>query len=172
MKLLQVLNNVLREIEKLLLTSGIIGLAIITIGNVISRKAFNASWSWAEEVSQFILVLITYMGISYAARKGRHIRMTAFNDMMNNKGKKIMAIIVAIITFIFLFYLSYYSALYVLKAKEIGRITPALRFPYYLVVIWVPIGLFTAGIQYVLTVIKNIKEKDVWLSAEEKYEYK
>jgi hypothetical protein len=35
----------------------------------------------------------------------------------------------------------------------------------------VPIGFASAGIQYVRTIIKNIIEKDVWLSPEQQSEY-
>jgi len=169
--MLSKLNNLIKSFEKFSLSYGVISLAVITVGNVISRRAFNCSWSFAEEVSQFILVLITFMGISYAARKGRHIRMSAVHDLMSEKIQKILILIVSSVTTLVLFYLAYYAALFVLQVKGFGRVTPALMVPFYLVIIWVPIGLFLGGIQYLLTFIKNITHKEVWLSFEEKSEY-
>ncbi|MGD2272212.1 MAG: TRAP transporter small permease [Desulfobacterales bacterium] len=171
-RVLSFLNNSVTAIEKYILAYGVICLAIITIGNVISRKAFNHSWSFAEELSQFILVIITFMGISYAARKSRHIRMTAFYEMVNDKIKKLLMILISIVTMVILFYLSYYALLFVLKVQDYGRVTPALRLPFYWMIMWAPIGLFLGGIQYLLTLIKNLSHKDVWLSFDEKSEYK
>lgn len=166
------LNRLISSIEKYILGYRVISLAAITIGNVVSRKAFNYSWSFAEEISQFILVIITFMGISYAARKSRHIRMTAFYELVNERVKKIIMIFICLVTMLILFYLSYHALLFVLKVHGYGRVTPALRLPFYLMIVWAPISLFLGGIQYVLTLIKNLTHKDVWLSSEVKSEYK
>lgn len=170
--ILDTLNTGIRKLEEILLSWGVISMAVVTIGNVLSRKFFNHSWSFAEEVSQFILVMVTFMGISYAARKGRHIRMTALFEMMGPRLQKAMILLVSLATMAVLFYLSYHSLLYVLKIKAYGRVTPALCFPFYLALVWVPAGLFLGGIQYGLSFIKNLKEKEVWLSFEEKSEYR
>lgn len=170
--ILQRINKLIRGVEETILSWGVISMAVMTIGNVLSRKFFNHSWSFSEEVSQFILVIITFMGVSYAARKGRHIRMTALCEMMTPRVQKAMMLIVALVTMIILFYLCYHSSLYMLKIKAYGRVTPALRIPFYLVLIWVPIGLFLGAIQYGLAFVKNLREKEIWLSYEEKSEYK
>lgn len=172
LQMLSWLNDTIKNVERYILAYGVISLAVITIGNVISRKVFNYSWSFAEELSQFILVVITFMGISYAARTSRHIRMTAFYELANDRVKKILMIIISLVTMIILFYLSYYAFLFILKIKSYGRVTPALRLPFYIVIMWAPAGLFLGGIQYLLSLIKNLTHKDVWLSSEEKSEYK
>ncbi len=166
------LNDYISVLEQFILAYGVISLAGITIGNVVSRKLFNHSWSFAEELSQFILVIITFMGISYAARRGRHIRMTAFYEMVGEKVKRILMIVISLTTMAILFYLSYHALLFVLKVQGYGRVTPALRLPFYWMILWAPLGLFLGGVQYLLTLIKNIVHEDVWLSFEEKSEYR
>lgn len=170
--MLNKINNFLCKIEEFVLTYGVIGLAVITIGNVISRKFFNHSWSFAEEVSQFILVIMTFMGVGYAARKGRHIRMTAFYEMANEKIKKALMLFISICMTILLLYLAWYAGEYVMKVVKTGRVTPVLRVPFYFVIIWAPVGLVMGAVQYFLTFIKNLTSKEVWLSYEEKTEYK
>lgn len=172
MPVLKKINNITRKIEELILSYGIILLAGITMGNVVSRKFFNHSWSFTEEVSQFILVIITFIGVGYAARKSRHIRMTAFYDMIGEKLKKVIILIVSFFTMLLMFYLAYYAMEYTLNVMETQRLTPVLRLPFYLVVIWVPVGFVLGGIQYFLTFVKNLTEKKVWISFEEQTEYK
>ncbi|MEA1927564.1 MAG: TRAP transporter small permease [Candidatus Auribacterota bacterium] len=172
MKGIAALNRGIKYIETFILSLSIISLAVVTVGNVISRKLFNFSWTFAEEVSQFIMVLITFMGISYAARRARHIRMTAIFDNVPDKIKKAMMLLVSLITAATLFYLAYYSIVYLLDVRATGRVTPVLRIPFYLVIISVPLGFFLGGIQFSLTFLKNIMAKEVWLSSEEKAGYK
>ncbi len=71
-----------------------------------------------------------------------------------------------------MFYLAYYAMEYTLNVMETQRLTPVLRLPFYLVVIWVPVGFVLGGIQYFLTFVKNLTEKKVWISFEEQTEYK
>lgn len=170
--MLRRINTLIGKIESLTLSYGVILLTLVTIGNVISRKFFNHSWSFAEEVSQFILVIVTFMGVGYAARKSRHIRMTAIYEMMPEKIKKIFMLIISLVTAVLLAYLAYYAWEYVQNVIRTARVTPVLRVPFYLVIIWVPIGLVLGSVQYLLTFIKNLTHKGVWLSREMQSEYK
>jgi TRAP-type C4-dicarboxylate transport system permease small subunit len=163
LKIYRLLGNA----EAFLISWSIIVLAAITVGNVVSRKLFNFSWSSAEEISQFILVLVTFIGLSYGARKARHICMTALSEMLNQKWQKVFMLISTILTAAVLFYLAYYSYEYVLSTYTMQKTTPVLRIPFYLVIISVPIGLFLGGLQYVLTFIKNLTSQGVWNSFEE-----
>lgn len=172
MKVIAVLNRGIKQIESIILSYSIISLAVVTVGNVISRRLFNFSWTFAEEVSQFIMVLITFMGISYAARRARHIRMTAIFDNVPDRIKKLMMLLVSLLTAATMFYLAYYSTRYILDVRATGRVTPVLRIPFYLVILSVPTGFFLGGIQFSLTFLKNILAKEVWLSSEEKSGYK
>ena len=49
-------------------------------------------------------------------------------------------------------------------AGDLGRVLPALQIPVWWIFVWVPVGFFVTGAQYLLTAIKNIIEKDVYLS--------
>ena len=160
-----------RKVEEWMLAFGVILITAITTGNAISRKIFNYSWSSAEECTQFLLVIVTFMGISYAARKGRHIRMTAFFEFMPKKMQKLLTLFTCLITAAILFYLAKHAIVYVHNVYSVGRVTPSLRIPFWTTVMWVPIGLILAGIQYLRAFYKNLVEKDVWVSAEVSSEY-
>lgn len=58
------------------------------------------------------IVVVTYAGLSYAARNGRHIRMSAIYDAMPAKTRKVLMIVMASVTSAFMFSLSYYSKNY------------------------------------------------------------
>lgn len=145
-------------------------LAILLIANVIARTFFQALY-YAEEAAQFLIIFTTFVGISYAARKARHIRMGAFLDSMAPKYEKIFIFVIATISAVVMFFMAYHSWTYMESSRLAGQTTQALRIPYWYTLIIVPIGFFSAGIQYVRTIIKNIQEKDVWQSPEQQSEY-
>lgn len=168
MKLFMKLDDLLTKIEEFILSYSIIIMAIILIGNVISRTIFSRSWTFAEEVGQALVLIVTFVGIGYGAKKGRHISMSAFFDLLPEKFQKIFMYIISSVTAIAMFVLTYLSIQYVQKVYLLGRVSPALRFPMYMLYLFVPVGFFLGGVQYVLIFLKNIKEKEVYISTEKK----
>jgi TRAP-type C4-dicarboxylate transport system permease small subunit len=156
--------------EVVVLSGGTAALAVILIANVIARSFFQSIY-YAEEVSKFLIILITMVGVSYAARKARHIRMGAFFDLMPPKMEKVFVFVISAVSAGVLFFLAYYSYKYVLQMRMLGQKTAALQVPFWTFNLIVPIGFALAGIQYVRTILKNIVEKDVWLSPEQQSEY-
>ena len=61
-------------------------------------------------------------------------------------------------------FLAWFSVEYILSIQSKGRIMPALGVQVYLVYLWVPVGFFVTGVQYALTMIKNLREKEIYLS--------
>lgn len=164
------MSLVIDRFEVTILSVSTAALAILLIINVISRNV-NKSIYFAEEVSKLFIILITFTGTSYAARKARHIRMGAVLELLPPKIEKVLVIIISIISAIIMFTLAYYAFSYMNNLRVRGTKTEALGAPYWYFVIIAPITLFTAGIQFVRTVLKNFVEKDVWLSPEQQSEF-
>ncbi|MCZ0811691.1 MAG: TRAP transporter small permease [Pseudomonadota bacterium] len=157
-------DNLISKIEAIVLAVGVLLMAANTIANVVGRFIFQNSLFFSEELNRILIIMITFAGISYAARQGRHIRMSAIYDALPGKGRKIMMIIIAVVTAVFMFGLCYYSFNYLLTQAGRGRVLPSLQIPVWITLVWVPFGFFMTGMQYALTAIKNIIEKDTYLS--------
>jgi len=90
--------------------------------------------------------------------------MSAIYDIFPVITRKILMITIALITSAAMFFLLYFSVLYIIDLQSKGRVLPALGFPIWTIYLWVPLGFGITGIQYFLTAIKNLREKDVYLS--------
>lgn len=156
------------KVETFILSYAIILIAVMVVGNVIMRALPFKSWSFAAEVSQFAVIIATFMGISYAARKGRHIRMSAFFDLAPKKIKKILAIGISLTTAIILLVLAYYSFQYAVWIKNMGRVTTAMQVPAYFLVAFIPVGLTFGAIQFLRNMWINIKEEEVYIATDKK----
>lgn len=55
-------------------------LALITLGNVLTRYFTDESFAWTEEISVFLMVVMTLAGASAAAARDRHIRIEYFYE--------------------------------------------------------------------------------------------
>ena len=157
-------DTLIGRVEAVILAVGVLLMALNTVGNVIGRFVFQYSFFFSEEVNSILIIMITFAGIGYAARHGRHIRMSAIYDALPIRTRKVMMILITVITALTMFALCYFSIGYIMKVAVSGRVLPALQIPVYLIFLWVPVGFAVTGIQYALTTVKNILEKDVYLS--------
>ncbi|WP_112323046.1 TRAP transporter small permease [Oceanibium sediminis] len=158
------IDSAISRIESIMLAVGVLLMAANTIGNVVGRFVFQSSLFFSEELNRILIIMITFAGISYAARQGRHIRMSAIYDAMPPKARKFMMIVISLVTAVFMFGLCYYSTQYIGTQASRGRVLPSLQIPVWWTLVWVPVGFFMTGMQYFLTAIKNMVEKDIYLS--------
>jgi TRAP-type C4-dicarboxylate transport system permease small subunit len=133
------IDSLISRFESFALAAGVLLMAINTVANVVGRFIFQHSIFFTEELNRIIIILITFAGVGYAARHGRHIRMSAIS-------------------------LCYFSVRYIGKVQTSGRVLPSLQIPVWWIFIWVPVGFFVTGTQYFLTAVKNVIEKDIYLS--------
>ena len=165
------LSRWVTKLEELCLAWGVLGMAALTIANVIGRAVFGHSLAFAEEISQFLIVFVTFLGLGYAAGKGRHIRMTALFDQLPERGRKAVMMLICGTTSLLLFYLAYLGVSYSLTTvRELGSVSPALRVPLWIVYLAAPLGFVLGGIQYALALYRNATSDGVWLSFETKDE--
>lgn len=158
------IDSAISRIESVMLAVGVLLMALNTISNVVGRFVFQSSIFFSEELNRILIILITFAGISYAARQGRHIRMSAIYDALPPKTRKVMMIVITLVTAAFMFGLCYYAVGYIETQAGRGRVLPALQIPVWWTLLWVPVGFLMTGLQYLLTAIKNITEQDIYLS--------
>ncbi|MFP2769015.1 TRAP transporter small permease [Oceanisphaera sp. KMM 10153] len=154
----------LKGLEVTCLAGGVLLMALNTIVNVLGRYLFSQSLYFSEELNQILMVVITFMGLGYVTRQGRHIRMSAIYDQLGNRHKKGLMLLITLSTAVTLYLLSYYAFLYVAKIAQRGMLTAALQIPMYWTLLVVPLGLFIGGQQYSLAFVRNLQSRDVFLS--------
>lgn len=153
-------NKVVSKFEEFVLSFSILSMAILLIVGVFMRTVMNSSLTFSEEVASALLVVVSFFGLGYCARKGRHITMSMVFDMVKNKHKKIFMIVISLGSALATAYIAFLAYRYVLSVQNLGRVTPALQIPMYIIYSVVPIGFVLATIEYISSFILNIKDKD------------
>src|SRR5512139_1251730 len=57
-------------------------MATLVFINVIARYLFNFSIIWAEEVAQYLMIWIAFLGAGLALREGRHVALELLHDCL------------------------------------------------------------------------------------------
>ncbi|MDD5922569.1 MAG: TRAP transporter small permease [Eubacteriales bacterium] len=158
------INKGVRKVEEFLIAYSIILMAIVLFFNVIGRLVLHRSLIWAEEICTIFTIFCTFTGVSYCARMGRHISMSAIFDAVSQKTKKVMMCIVSFVTALVLFFVSYIALRYVIFLFGSGRVTASLHLPLWAMYIVIPVFLAIGGIQYLLILYMNLHSNTVMTS--------
>lgn len=152
---------VIHRLEEVVLATAMIAIAAITILNVFARNLLNHNLAAAEELNQFLIVLVCFVGLSYAASQGRHIRMTALFDQLSTRSRKRLILVISGSTSALMFVLAWYALKYALAVE---MVSPVLDVPLRYVYLTAPVGLVLGGIQHGLTFARNLTTPEVYIS--------
>ena len=146
-------------------------IAGLSIGNIVSRTLTGESLAFTEELAQFLMIGVTFVGLSYAAGRGRHIRMTALYDQFSVRWRKVLIVVSSGLTAVLMLVLAWYSLTYLDTLRFLGSVSPVLRLPLHVVYLVVPLGLLLTAAQYALAVVRNLTAREVYLSFDVRDEY-
>lgn len=163
--LYQSFYHFINKFEAFLLIVSVLLMATNNIVNVIGRVVFQESLFFTEEMNSILIILITFAGSSYASRHARHIKMTALFDLMSPVYKKIVIIIISLLTAVVMWMMCYFAVEYIHWIVPKGKVLPAMQIPVYLTYLWVPVSLFLTGLEYLLTATKNITHPELYMSS-------
>ncbi|WP_339514012.1 TRAP transporter small permease [Pseudomonas sp. RL_15y_Pfl2_60] len=146
---LRKLDWMLEKLEAFILASGILLMALNSVSNVFGRYLFNQSIYFSEELNQFLIIFVTFVGCSYAARHSRHISMSAFIEHLTGKPAALTLLIINSFTAALMLWLTWASVGYVESAARVGRSSSALQVPLHYIYLVIPLGLGMTGLQFV-----------------------
>lgn len=110
--------------ERAVLVASIGSMAVVTIANVLARNLLGFSLQFADDTARMLLVIVTFMGVGYAARHARHIRVSALHDLLPAPARKLLLIFVSFCTSALLFVMAAYGWEYARSTRSSCRLLP------------------------------------------------
>ncbi len=125
-------------------------LALITLANVLVRYLSDQSFAFTEEISIFLLVVLTLVAGATAFVRNFHIRIEIFADNGSATRQKFCRVFANLATCTFFILLTVVSIRLVLDEFRFEETSPAMGVPTWWYTIWLPIfsamiALRTAG---------------------------
>lgn len=136
-------------------------MAAATILNVVVRNTQGDSLASTEELNQFLIVIVCFVGLSHAAGEGRHIRMSAISDLVPPRPRRVLAAVVTASTAALLAYLAFQAWSY---ARGVDRTSPVLGIPLSTIYLIAPFGLGLGAVQFALAAWANVTGTEAHLA--------
>jgi TRAP-type C4-dicarboxylate transport system permease small subunit len=114
-------------------------ISLISIANVVARYATNVSFAFTEEVSVFLLVVLTFVGAALAFATDDHIRITVLVRRLGPWGRRVCHGISVTASALLFGVLAYYGAILAWEEYVWGETSPALGLPSWIYTVWLPL---------------------------------
>lgn len=115
-----------------------VAMVAMVFANVVSRYVWNHSFIWAEELSQYLMVWITFLGAGLALREGRHVAVELLQDRFATPTKRRLRHLVMLLVILFLVALVILGFQFCVFAWD--QETPVMNIPQGIPYLSVPIG--------------------------------
>ncbi|WP_434986658.1 TRAP transporter small permease [Vreelandella zhaodongensis] len=125
--------------ERWLGALSLIVISLISLGNVITRYLTGGSFSFTEEFSVFLLVVLTFAGASVGLRRNRHIRIGFLERALPGRWRSGLILFQALCGLTVLGLMTWYGGKLAWQEYQWESLSPGLGLPQWWYLVWLPV---------------------------------
>lgn len=126
-------DNTLQRLENLLTWVPLALAALIGSAQILSRYVFGIHLLGAEEAIVYLIILSTYLGSAVLVRDNGHIAMQIISPFVKRRGQWVMSLVGTIVALMFFVFMFYLSVLLVSSPSALNTTTRVLKVPLWVV---------------------------------------
>ena len=134
-------------------------LCLITFANVLVRYFTDQSLAWTEEISVFLLIVVTLAGGCAAMARDRHIKIEYFSESGSPERRRRLARIGALCSALFFLLLAGLSVRLVWDEYRFEETTPGIGLPKWWYSIWLPVLSLAIAARAFGLFLRNARKK-------------
>jgi len=129
-----------QKLEEWFLVATMVVMVVLIFTQVITRYIFESSLSWSEEFARYVHIWQIWIGASFAIRKKEHIKVEAFKNLLNEKGRKVVELISLLLWFGLAVFLAIAGTDLITTMFNRGQFSPAMQMPMWTIYSAIPLG--------------------------------
>lgn len=164
------ISKIIGFINQSIAAIGITAGVAVAFGNVVARYVFDASLTWASELSIVLFLWSAFFAAAYCFKKDAHIAVTIILDLMPSKIAKGMLLISHSITIVFLLAVAYYGYESLLLDIDLGETSVDLNVDMWIIHLVIPVSFFFGAyrvLEKLIVIIKTPHDQVVQMSEHE-----
>lgn len=153
-------DKIFGKIEEIIAGICLTVMSVLAFANVCARYFFHASFSFSDEITTYLFVLLSLMGAAIAAKRHEHLGFTVIEDLVSPKIKRVLNFISYLMAVVFSALIFYYGILMVISQYNLEQKTANMQWPEWIFGSFVPIGAFFVLVRFLQILIHIIKGKN------------
>ncbi|MBR1672048.1 MAG: TRAP transporter small permease [Fretibacterium sp.] len=161
---------VLLNLDVVIASTAMCVLVALTFAGVIARYVVGSPFTWIEEIQAAMIIWVVFGAAGAAFRTANHAAIEVFYEFFPSFLKKLLNVLILVITVCTLLYLGYYAIQYLKVFARSGRTTAVLHISFILIYIIVPVSCVWQIFNFILVnffgyseavVLEEISEADI-----------
>lgn len=149
----------------------VIGIMFIMCYEVVMRYFFNASPTWALEITEYLLYMIAMLGAAWLLKHDGHVRVDIVATQLNHRKRLRLLLITSIIGAIICMAITYFGIASTIDVFQRGvPVVKTLAFPRYIVLLFLPLGFLLLSVQFIRNIYSTLEHLRAGVYEEEKEE--
>ncbi|MFP3916747.1 TRAP transporter small permease [Lysinibacillus telephonicus] len=153
MKVINKLNDIVFNIEKVLAIILALGLLISLAGGVLFRYVLKSPLFWSDELAIFCLIWITFIGGSMSLKENASPSITLLTDLMPKKFEKYIKVLSNIILLAFVAYILYLAIEWISMPNILVQTSTAMNMPKIYFYLSIPISFVFSVIHVLVNIL-------------------
>lgn len=125
--------------ERWLAALALVIIALISLGNVITRYITGGSLAFTEELSVFLLVVLTFAGAAVALRRNGHIRIGMLERALPHGPRRALVLLQGLCGVLLLGLIVWFGAKLAWQEYRWETTSPGLGLPQWWYIVWLPL---------------------------------
>ncbi|MGB5231619.1 MAG: TRAP transporter small permease [Desulfoprunum sp.] len=150
----------IEKISKAAHTAGaiLLGFLFLSIISGVIVRMLGGYLHFVDELSGYGAVWVTFLGIGYVLREGRHVRVDIITRKLSPRNEAIMFMIGDIACLLFSILIIWKGLYLVSVSYQVHRVTPLLGWPIYILQMILPLSFVLFGLESMVGVVKAWKK--------------
>lgn len=164
--ILEQIDYATEQVENVVMSVGLLTISGIVFANVIARYFFQTSFAWSEELARYIVVWVTFFGISSCARYGAHVSVDLLPNLLKGNVKLVHQLAICLVSACLSVYMTFISIDFTMMQFKGGNTSIAIAIPIWLIYLSTNVGfglmsyVYLRKFMYLLSGWRMRKEED------------
>lgn len=155
---MKILKWLEKNFETYFLIATLVVMVVVITAQVVARAVFKYSFSWAEELTRYVMLYQIWIGAALAVKEDAHLSITSFRDKLSPKKQSILEIIVIVLWTAFSVYLAIKSGELVNLIFTRGQTSPAMQMPMGYAYASVTVGCGLMAFRLIQKLYREVKK--------------
>lgn len=135
----------------------LLAICLLTFVETFLRYTISYSFPWFQEVANYTLILVTYLGAAIGVKYGTHFSMEAVTEYAPDRVAHLMKTVAFFISGLAAVLIVVYGFDQVAQTREFGVRTPAMQIPMYIPYLPIPLFSIPMGLRFFMLSAKHAR---------------
>jgi C4-dicarboxylate transporter DctQ subunit len=117
------LDEAIERLEQVFLVTFLGGIILLAFLQIVLRNFFSTGLDWGDSLVRNLVLWIGFIGATLATKEGKHINIDLISRILPSRGKKAVALIIHLFSFLICCALTYAALKFIKNEAQMGHRT-------------------------------------------------